>query len=733
MAATTSFTPYWRAVGAPAGPNSWVFFVVAQINGRHRPIAVVSSVGDTEPEESIQGYPLTACCRRIVTIFADPSNHAAIRAELALAAGYHAREGDRERSLEPVELLEFNRFRTTTRNRRRPWDRTRVHEFPFIAACLLQGVGFDAQLGRTPPVRPEPLATVYRDTSIEWGMVVVDITELDVVRYGIVGFNVSKAKFVPSREVERRPVGVGAMGPGVFEPGELRVMDDVRPRRPMSAAEYMAKFNYEASAYGNAGELLARIPLVDEAAMSLVWPPSSEDDIHPPLSADTHRTFEEDQVITRLVRATTSDLEDFDMSIFDEVRAIPNFQDLLRHSLIEHSDWLGSAPLAGQLIRLAFANHEHLSLEQLEGLSAESMSAVLEVSEMEKITSISLCIDSIRSTPAQLVDVLSRADTLREIYLLQSPTRENDAPSVQFFEELAARPQILSRANVMLAGAYSAALRQAFWLPTVSNSANAAQLAPLEVFPVQQILVRHQLNPSGNIKFDHDYVYLGDGLLKPEHFATGFLLYLSTLMPSDDDIFNSKAQLFSFSSGPASLAADPLSSARVSPILAENFALPIWLPHSSANYWPRMRDLVPGGWTVIVSQEMYRNSESYYIRYAFIRPRHQRIMIDRLPRESPGQEELEVVGLKEFLSATAPEVDPVVIDRRLHEVAEKLASGRPYWRPLPPDVEPLSVLNQAEAAGILLDFLQDAKALNKRLREAMKESPEGEFSSLTVS
>ncbi|OTA66691.1 hypothetical protein K449DRAFT_391143 [Hypoxylon sp. EC38] len=282
---------------------------------------------------------------------------------------------------------------------------------------------------------------------------------------------------------------------------------------------------------------------------------------------------------------------------------------------------------------------------------------------------------------------------------------------------------MLSRANVMVAGAYSAALRQRFWLPTLPKKANLVQLAPLEVFPVQQILVRHEINAYRRIELDHDYVYLGDGLLKPERFAAGFLLYLSTLQPEPDYLFNSKAQLFNFSNAPASLAADPLFAAQVSPILTENLALPIWLLQSDDRYWPRVRDLVPSGWTVIVSQEIHRVSGSYYIQYAFIRPRHQRITVDNPPPQSPSLEDIEVVGLKEFLNITAPMVDPVLIDRRLHDVAEKLASGVHYWGPLPPDVEPLSVLNREEAAEMLLEFLEDAKELKKRLREAMKENP----------
>ncbi len=108
---STPFTPYWKHLGQqPVDPYSWVFFVVAQIAGRHRPVAVVSSLGDSSSEElTLQGYPLTAACQRVVTIFSDPTNHRAIRAELALAADYYMRDGDREYRPNPVELPELSR------------------------------------------------------------------------------------------------------------------------------------------------------------------------------------------------------------------------------------------------------------------------------------------------------------------------------------------------------------------------------------------------------------------------------------------------------------------------------------------------------------------------------------------------------------------------------------------------------------------------------------------------
>jgi hypothetical protein len=70
-------------------------------------------------------------------------------------------------------------------------------------------------------------------------------------------------------------------------------------------------------------------------------------------------------------------------------------------------------------------------------------------------------------------------------------------------------------------------------------------------------------------------------------------------------------------------------------------------------------------------------------------------------------------------------VDPAVVDRHLHVVAEEVA-GFWYQAPLPPGIEPVSVLPQADAADLLLDFLEDARKVKKHLRVAMEENLEGE-------
>jgi hypothetical protein len=218
--ASTSFAPYWRQVGESANPYSLVFFVVAQITGRRRPIAVVSSRESADLDGLLQGIPLIAACQRIITIFADRKNHPAIQAELALAIGYYMRNGGpKEYRPELVELPENPDSYRYPILKKVACDQVSVREFPFITTCLLQGVAFDAREGHCYRASPEPLGTVYRDTSVEWGMVVFDITELYEVRYGIVGFAAAPMKWASSAEAVQRQRHTVNLGMWPYEHG----------------------------------------------------------------------------------------------------------------------------------------------------------------------------------------------------------------------------------------------------------------------------------------------------------------------------------------------------------------------------------------------------------------------------------------------------------------------------------------------------------------------------------
>ncbi len=159
-----------------------------------------------------------------------------------------------------------------------------------------------------------------------------------------------------------------------------------------------------------------------------------------------------------------------------------------------------------------------------------------------------------------------------------------------------------------------------------------------------------------------------------------------------------------------------------------------------------MRDLAPGGWTVLVWVEKHRNLEverlgaeaarpcnAHRIRYAFVRSRRGRIAVDDdgPPALLATPPQLEVVGLQEFLAATAPEVDPAFVDRRLRGLVDEMDT---WWgeAPPPPGVEHLSVLTQEEAAGMLLGCMEETRRVNGWLRRNMMEAErlESEFCTL---
>ncbi|KAI0445155.1 hypothetical protein F4803DRAFT_571956 [Xylaria telfairii] len=480
------------------------------------------------------------------------------------------------------------------------------------------------------------------------------------------------AVFVPSlqAEIARFNRSCFARERGILERGDLRIIDGVRPRKSMSVAEYMAKFSCEASVFVNAGELLAQVPLVDVAALSAVWPQGPGVGINLPVAIQpaNPKITSQDRMITQVIQKTLDSGLTITLEL-TKASVLPNFQGLLQKSLIQHSDRLNSI------------------------CSADS----------DNFTSISLCIDSVQSTPDQLADVFLQAPNLGEICFLQGPTGGSDTISVRLFEELVARPQILSRARVMFAGAYSAALRKRHWLPA-TPSGDSVQVAPLEIFPVQQIFVRHKISPLHVPTFHYDYVHLGDALLKAEHFAANFLLYLSTLEPGLDGSFDSIAQLFSLSSGPGSFAMDPLSASQISPIPAETFARSFWPSDPNDLNLPLARLKNRGDWKPRSDDW----PKAYYIRYTFIRPRKQRIAADRPLLEASNPQDLEVVGLQEFPRITAPDVNPTVIEHRLNETAKKL-SHKPHYEPLRPGLEPLSVLTKPDAASLLSDFLRNAR------------------------
>jgi hypothetical protein len=220
--------------------------------------------------------------------------------------------------------------------------------------------------------------------------------------------------------------------------------------------------------------------------------------------------------------------------------------------------------------------------------------------------------------------------------------------------------------------------------------------------------------------FEYTCIHVSDALLRPEKFAAGFLLWMSRLVPPGDWLLPGTAPFVSFSAAPASLKADSFSAAQASHILCENMALHDIYMTNNVIASPRGREIGDNGWTVVVSQELNSLTSNYYedayhIRYAFVRARgHTILKVHDPPSSPPSPQELEVVGLREFLDITAPHVGEELIDQSLRQTRERIKALRVSHEPKswPADVAPLEELSQEDAASALVEFLNDAKERN---------------------
>ncbi|KAI1771428.1 hypothetical protein F4818DRAFT_429074 [Hypoxylon cercidicola] len=680
-------------------PNCFLFYVVAKVgpSGCCCPLAVVS-------RPYCEGSGLVGSCLEIVNVLSSPENRTVIDAETRLAAQFYKDGGshvDRFYPHEPpvpgpgmFDLLGNDAQPETEEELPRS-----LAEFPFISSCLLLGAGYESARYSAYEVQSRPLGTAYRDDSMKYGMAVFDITDLHDIRYGIVAF-----KVIHMAEVKLNSWGDWDPVEDSEPEGEPEVaVEDNRPRDPLSATGYMKKFGYVGYDEGNRLVVeLEKTPLVRTEAFEFIWPLNIHNQPQGTAGSSVQpRTLNEQALINLIDSAIDGD--SFDMSIFDESRKLPDFQDILLRYLGEAPDRLGSTPVAGHLLRLAYAGHRDLNWVLFRQLSFEVVAAAVESAELKEAKSLIICVDSLQGDHTTLLQALSRSNSLGQIYFLQGPKRTSDLGSVQLFLRISTDAEYshLLRSKVMtFTHAFSAPLRHTSWFPA------AGYRFPFETFPVQQMFVRHQIDASSNSKFRSGYFYLVDALLGPERFAAGFLLYLCSVQTD--------LRLFSLSRAPLSLGSPPRGE--IGSIIAETFHLPAQNT-ATPDHSTGTRDLEPGGWTVVVSHDRHLSREAVevnkrthwgyptqarFLRYAFVRA-HRRISADAKP-EGIQAEDVEVGGLMDFLRATAPHIDATLIERALDDTARIIATSQPS---LDPGMRWLSVLDEGEARVILNGLLAE--------------------------
>lgn len=241
---------------ARTSPRSFLFYIVANVGpGKtSRPLAVTYRQGhrlDPCRLGPVGGRSTTDCvalvmkeCARIASILTEPANRIALEAERDLATSWYGQ--DRHDPPEQVELpdtvqppFNFEKFQNEQQDiPERPWA-AGIREFPFISTCLrvgLHSVGYGET--RLLDVQEQPLGTVFRGDKLEYGVVVFDVSDLDAVRYGLIGFHVDY-----TAEVDVTRTGHWDRvedSPPSQDP--VLVLEEPRSRVFLTAAKYAKKF-----------------------------------------------------------------------------------------------------------------------------------------------------------------------------------------------------------------------------------------------------------------------------------------------------------------------------------------------------------------------------------------------------------------------------------------------------------------------------------------------------------
>jgi len=415
----------------------------------------------------------------------------------------------------------------------------------------------------------------------------------------------------------------------------------------------------------------------------------------------------------------------------------PDFQARLLESLCAQPLEIRPSNSSVHLLRLAFAGHSHLNWVAFTNLSYEGVATALESEELRDANALSLCIDDLSGSPNALFDALSRSQTLSEACFLENPTQGSDDLTSRVFAQFCASPSassLLKTKKMFFTCAYSAPLRKRLWLPSPNSYDELSSKLPVSAFPVQYMFVRQQFVSLGltDIKFRPNYFFLGDALLTPERFVSGFLQYCRSVLTD--------RYLVSFAGCPSDLLFSKINypGITISPILAQNLAVPgkctviTGKSEISVDLWPMTGEIEKDGWVVLVSHEWYTDPEANsapvpFIRYAFVRARQlieTAAVSDHLLQGIVGPDYVDIIGgVKGFLRETAPQVDTNLVDRPFNETLQILEKRWPTS--LGPGMSYVSILDDSEALSILRDFIQDAVFVRENLRLAIQQNPEG--------
>ncbi|KAJ4353249.1 uncharacterized protein N0V89_004976 [Didymosphaeria variabile] len=229
--------------------RSFLFYVVANVGpgGSTRPLAVAYRQGnDVSPSPLTRVENVVNDILSVVKILSEPANRAPIEAERAQATDWYRQRQDADTEPRPAALPDSPQ--PPFKGWKEKWQpvvqpelplNDNPAEFPSTSECLVSGLLRGSKSTRPGDVQLQPPSTPFHGDCLEYGMVVIDISNLEHIKYGIVAFPVRYMAQVDYHSA------YGGWDPVEDPPPRTEpdvVLVDERPRVPLSILGYLRKY-----------------------------------------------------------------------------------------------------------------------------------------------------------------------------------------------------------------------------------------------------------------------------------------------------------------------------------------------------------------------------------------------------------------------------------------------------------------------------------------------------------
>ncbi|KAJ5437724.1 hypothetical protein N7445_006268 [Penicillium cf. griseofulvum] len=570
-------------------PRSFLFAVVANVGpgGASRSLAVAYRQHHDEYNSQISWgrvHCMVTDILALTEILSDPANRAPLEAERALAEDWYRRSQGHEPPIherpsvpdtaQPPFVPWYKRWEPGQQQPPLPWRDDAPSKFPFTATCVLQALLRDTRDNRTRPgdVQFQPLSTLFRADCTEYGLVILDISDLDSgVKYGIVAFPMN---YMAEVEYRGEMIGWDPVEDSQPEKEPDVVLVSPRPRELLSISQWVSEY-YSWSGLEEASCILKleKRPQADAVALdyfrhSNIATQSPPDMVgytivdQPPQNDPVGMVRTIDDLLVLTQEPASGPLE---KEALANLQVLAQFREQLRQRLEEVPERLGSSQISSHVLRVAYAGCRHLNWVVFGNLPPRVIAAAIASDELQGASALSLCVNLFQlvgdeedgeSDLGDLAAALAQSTALQQLCFLQQPDRNSDDASAHLCSQLlrlwprasgedleSLRLRTIHSTSALLNGLRGRELR------AISSTMNLGSsfTSGAQVFPMIHlfIFVSPQREDVRDAAADHHVVHparpgysgyysMDNTGLNAESFAVRFLVYLRSLGPDSD-------------------------------------------------------------------------------------------------------------------------------------------------------------------------------------------------------